>query len=337
MRGVCVAALSVCCLVAGPVVAEEGLFPSRSHAAACRSLVPASVGGPMPPSGMMSIRWLGTTNFEIAYRGQIVLFDTHYDRGPRSRPIGVLPGDIARADLILLGHAHFDHMSDIQPIAASTGAPVLGAKTATDTALSLGVPADQLIAVTGTGGERFDFGSFSVEPILAQHSTLDQNILNAFSSAITLAIGTPTAEEAAAEAQIRSRGTFAPEVITQGTIAYLLTVEDRFRLIYRNSAGPITPYEQQAMERIGGRTDVAIVAYTGQYDADRQVAATLPIVRLYHPRLMLPAHHDELVPFFLDMGIEPLLTAVRDQLPHTRTASPLYREPVCIRVRSKHR
>jgi len=335
MRRLCVAALAVCSLVGGAAFADDIL--SKSHAAACRSLVPASVGGPMPPRGVMTIRWLGTTNFEISYRGQIVLFDTHYDRGPRSRPIGVLPGDIRKADLIMLGHAHFDHLSDIQPISANTGAPVMGAKTATDTAFGLGVPETQLITVTGTGGEVFNFPGFTVEPILAQHSTLAPEILNAFTMAITVAIGAPTAEEEAAEAEIRSRGTFSPDVITKGTIAYLITLGNGFRLIYRNSAGPITAYEQEAMERIGGRTDVAIVAYIGQYDADRQIAATLPIVELYNPRLMLPAHHDELVPFFLDMGTEPLFTAIRDELPRTRTVSPLYREPVCINVRRNKR
>ena len=335
MRRLYAASLAVCGLVAGPAVANKDYILSRSNAAACHSLVPASVGGPMPPGGVMSIRWLGTTNFEIAYRGQIVLFDTHYDRGPRSRPIGVLPDDIRRADLILLGHAHFDHISDVQPIAANTGAPVMGAQTATDTALSLGVPDSQLITVAGTGGESFDFGSFTVEPILAQHSTLDPNLVNAFTGAITLAIGAPTPQEAFAEAVIRSRGTFSPDVITQGTIAYLLTLDNGFRLIYRDSAGPITPYEQQAMEHIGGRTDVAIVAYAGQYDAERQIAATLPIVALYSPRLVLPAHHDKLVPFFIDMAVEPLFMAIRDQLPGTLTASRLYREPVCINVRSR--
>lgn len=323
------------CLVGGPAVADDIL--SKSNAAACRSLVPASVGGPMPPRGLMTLRWLGTTNFEIAYRGQILLFDTYYDRGPRSRPIGVLPGDISKADLIMLGHAHFDHMSDIQPISANTGAPVMGAKTATDTAFALGVPEGQLITVTGTGGELFNFPSFTVEPILAQHSTLVTEVLNAFTFAITVAIGAPTPEEEAAEAAIRSRGTFSPDVITKGTIAYLITLDNGFRLIYRNSAGPITAYEQEAMERIGGRTDVAIVAYAGQYDAELQIAATLPIVELYNPRLMVPAHHDELVPFSVDMGTEPLFLAIRDELPRTRTVSPLYREPVCIRVRRDKR
>ena len=331
MKRLWVAGLALCSFVGGAASARDILIDS--NAAACRSLVPASVGGPMPPRGVMTIRWLGTTNFEIAYRGQVVLFDAYYDRGPRMRPIGVLPADIHRADLILLGHAHFDHISDIQPISANTGAPVMGAQTATDTALALGVAASQLITVTGTGGERFDFPGFSVEPILAQHSTLDSNVLDAFASAISVALGAPTAEELAAEEAIRARGTFSPNVITQGTIAYLITLDTGFRLIYRDSAGPITAYEQEAMARIGGRTDVAIVAYMGQYDASRQIAATLPLVELYNPRLMLPAHHDELAGFFLDIGIEPLFLAIRDQLPGTRTVSSLYREPVCINVR----
>ena len=324
-------ALAACSLAAAPAGAGDIL--SRSKAEGCRSLVPASAGGPLPPRGVMAIRWLGTTNFEIAYRGQVVLLDTYYDRGPRNRPIGVTPADIHRANLILLGHAHFDHMSDVQPIAANTGAPVMGAQTATGTALGLGVPADQLITVTGTGGEVFTFPRFTVEPILARHSTLDPAILDAFTTAIPVAIGEPTAEELAAEQVIQARWTFAPEVITQGTIAYLITLDTGFRLIYRNSAGPITTYEQDALARIGGRTDVAIVAYTGQYDADRQVSVTLPIVELYQPRLMLPAHHDEIAGLFLDIGTEPLFLAIRDALPATRTLSPLYRQPVCVDAR----
>lgn len=55
---------------------------------ACTSLVPAAIGGPMPSGSIATLRWLGTTNFELAYRGQVILLDTYYDRGPRYRPIG---------------------------------------------------------------------------------------------------------------------------------------------------------------------------------------------------------------------------------------------------------
>jgi len=61
---------------------------------ACRSLEPALTGGPMPPEGVLAIRWLGTTNFELAYNGQVVLLDAYYDRVPRNRPIGFGPKDV---------------------------------------------------------------------------------------------------------------------------------------------------------------------------------------------------------------------------------------------------
>jgi|SRR5215831_2327609 len=73
--------------------------------------------------------------------------------------------------------------------------------------------------------------------------------------------------------------------------------------------------------------------HIGQYVAKRQIAATLPIIELYHPRLYLPAHHDEIAGTFIDIGLEPLFMAIEEQLPGTSFLSPLYREPVCIDVR----
>ena len=140
-----------------------------------------------------------------------------------------------------------------------------------------------------------------------------------------------TGEEAAAEEAILKRGTFDPKVITEGTMAYLFTFDNGLRLIFRDSAGPITDAERSAMQRIG-KTDVAIVGYIGQYVAKRQIAATLPIIQLYNPRLYLPGHHDEIAGTFVDIGVEPLFMAVRDQMPDTRWVSPLYREPVCVRL-----
>ena len=313
------------CLAAAPMTFDDS-------SAACRSLTPTAIGGATPPRSVLSMRWLGTTNFEIVYRNQVILMDAYYDRGPRNRSIGFTPSQVTRANAIYLGHGHFDHMSDAVSVAAQTHAPVIGAPTATAKAMELGLPAAQAITVTGKGGEIQHYDGFTVEPILAQHSNLSPTVLGAFQAAITAAIGAPTPEQSAAEAAILARGTFDQRVITEGTIAYLFTFDNGFRLIYRNSAGPITPYETAAMARIGGSTDVAIVAYIGQYAAERQIAATLPIVKLYHPKLYLPAHHDEIAGTFLDIGTEPMFMAIRDSMPGTKAVSPLYREPVCIHI-----
>jgi L-ascorbate metabolism protein UlaG (beta-lactamase superfamily) len=330
-HGLWVAAL----LLASPAVHADKSFVVDSSAPACRSLTPALTGGPMPPNGILTIRWLGTTNFELAYGGQVILLDAYYDRGPRNRPIGFALADVRRADVIFVGHAHFDHMSDAEKVAAHTGATVVGAPTVTETVISMGLPVRQTVTVRG--GEVLKYKGFTVEAILARHSTLDPEVLTAFRNAITAAAGAPTPEEAAAEAAILNRGTFDPKVITEGTIAYLFTFDSGFRLIFRNSAGPITDAEKSAMQRIGGKTDVAIVGYIGQYVAKRQIAATLPIIELYNPGLYLPAHHDEIAGTFVDIGLEPLFMAIRDRMPGTSVMSPLYREPVCLDVRKTAR
>jgi hypothetical protein len=134
-------------------------------------------------------------------------------------------------------------MSDAVSVAAQTRAPVIGALTAIDKALSMGLPRSQAVTVRGAG-ETQRYGGFTVQAILAQHSTLSPTVLGAFQTAITAAIGAPTPEESAAEAAILARGTFDPRVITEGTIAYLFTFDNGFRLIYRNSAGPITETER---------------------------------------------------------------------------------------------
>jgi L-ascorbate metabolism protein UlaG (beta-lactamase superfamily) len=300
-----------------------------SNAPACISAVPAAIGGPMPPASILTLRWFGTTNFEFDYGGQVILLDTFYDRGPRARPIGFTVAQVKRADAILIGHAHWDHIADIAPVAKQTGAKVFGAPLTIETAIKLGVPESQTRVVKS--GDIVKFKGFTVEAILAQHSTLDGEIVKAFSDAIEKAT-TPTPQQKAAEAEVRAKGTTDPRLIKEGTLAYLFTFDSGFKLIVRNSAGPITDAERATMQRIGGKTDLAIVPYIGQYVAQRQLDVSLPIAKLYNARLYLPAHHDELLPLFPDIGIEPLMMAIRDSVPGATTYSPLYREPICLDV-----
>ena len=73
-----------------------------------------------------------------------------------------------------------------------------------------------------------------------------------------------TAAQEAEEAEIRSKGTTGPRVITEGTIAYLITLDSGFRIMFRDSAGAVTDFEKQAMARIG-RVDLAIIAFRASY------------------------------------------------------------------------
>ena len=48
----------------------------------CTASTLVSTGGAFPKdSRTLAIRWTGYTNYELAYNGQIILLDAHFDRG----------------------------------------------------------------------------------------------------------------------------------------------------------------------------------------------------------------------------------------------------------------
>jgi glyoxylase-like metal-dependent hydrolase (beta-lactamase superfamily II) len=144
---------------------------------ACDSYVPAVTGGPILPesSDIALLRWLANANYELSYRGRIFLFDTYFDRKARTRPVGFSAAQVTKADVIFLGHGHFDHMSDAVPVAKQTGAPVVGAPVTIETAIRLGLPPKQ--AITVQGGETLHFGDVTVDVALAHHSQPPPRVL----------------------------------------------------------------------------------------------------------------------------------------------------------------
>jgi L-ascorbate metabolism protein UlaG (beta-lactamase superfamily) len=313
-------------------IATGAKAETRVHAeAACTSLIPAAMGGPLPKNkDVIVLRWLGTANYELAYRGRVFLLDAYFDRGPRNRPTGIVPNEVRRTDAIFLGHAHFDHMSDAVPIAQRTMSKVYGAPITIETAYKLGLPPGQGVAVTG--GDTLRFPGVAVDAALAQHSTLQPDVLAALGKLFDLDGRPATSEELAAENEIKSRGTFAPEVITQGTIAYAFTFDTGFKMVWLDSAGPVTEGDRTLARKLGP-VDLAIIAYQGHPVAETQVPITLELVKLFKPRIYMPAHHDEIFGTFLDLGVEPLFEAIQSALPGTETVAPLRGRPICFDIR----
>ena len=308
------------------------LSPSSSLAAdtdPCDSLIPAAIGGPLLPktSETAVFRWLANANYEIDYRGQVFLFDTYYNRKARNRPLGFTAEDVKRASVIFLGHGHFDHMSDTVPVAAQTQAPVVGAPITIETAIAMGMPAQQAIRVTG--GETLHFGDVTVDIALAHHSEPAAGIQEALGNLYKVELPPDAPAEAALSAAVRARGTFAPDVLDKGTMAYALTFPNGFKVLMLDSAGPITDGDRKLAEKIGP-VDVAAIAYQAHAVAQRQVGETFPLVQLFRPKLYLPSHHDASFGSWIDLGIEPLLEKIRDEMPDTRFVAPLYRSPICV-------
>jgi L-ascorbate metabolism protein UlaG (beta-lactamase superfamily) len=300
---------------------------------ACRSFVPAAMGGPLlTDPGRIMLRWLSTSNYELVYRGQVFLLDAYFDRGPRNRPTGVVPTDVTKTDAIFIGHAHFDHMSDAAPIAQKTGARVIGAPITIETAVKLGLPEKQGTAVAG--GETLKFDGVTVDAALARHSTLSRDVLDTLGKLYDLDAGPATPQQAEAEKAILAKGTFAPDVITKGTIAYGFTFDTGFKLVWIDSAGPVT-HGVHALAQKLGPVDIAIVAYQGHPVAQTQIPVTLELVKQFRPRIFMPAHHDQIFGTFVDLGVEPLFEAIEDALPGTQTIAPLHQRPHCFDITKK--
>jgi L-ascorbate metabolism protein UlaG (beta-lactamase superfamily) len=303
---------------------------------------PAMLGGPGPTGAdELIVRWYGTSNFELNFRDRVVLLDTFYERGSRTRPVGFRPDEVTRADAILIGHPHYDHMSDAAQVALATGASVVIHPLGADTLTRGGLSADRITAVTGRdGGDVLEFPEFTLRVIHGFHSDLthpeQQANLNALVAAreVWESDRPPLSEEEQAYTKgIQQRGSWAPEVYTEGTMCLVIDV-DGYRIVYRDSGGPISAEENAFFDAEPG-CDLAIVGFVGRPLVRRQLSeATMPLIERYQPKAVVPCHHDDLYPFFIDMPTEPLKMQVHEQLPAGTTLQPVYVEPISIAMKT---
>jgi L-ascorbate metabolism protein UlaG (beta-lactamase superfamily) len=296
---------------------------------ACYARTLASTGGAMPRSPhTLAVRWIGYSNFELVHNGHILLLDAYYDRGSVYPSLGFKAADIKRADAILLGHGHFDHMSDAASVAARTGATVVGAPVTTERLATQQIDSKQVKTVTGRGGEILKLAGFTIEPILGRHGEPPANIVGPIDATLKQVTKPLTPEEAAEQNVIRQRGTSDRRVIAEGTIAYLITLDDGFRIMYRDSGGRITEWEKAAMERIG-RVDLALIAVAAPYLNTLTAEQAIEHIRTYKPDVYMPAHHDA-PNNGLWRAIEPISEAIKGENPNIVAVSKEYRTPVCF-------
>src|SRR6267154_2367519 len=208
------------------VIDADPVFSARARDPACHAAQLVSTGGPAPRDPhTLAVRWAGYSNFELAYGGKIILLDAYFDRGSNYPPLGFNARDVTRANVILIGHGHFDHMSDAASVAIRTGAAVVGAPLTAEKLLAQKVDPKQMRTVTGKGNEGLKFQNVSVEPILARHGEPPRDVTAAFNQALQRTTPRATAEQSAEQAAIRERGVGDPRVTAEGTIAYLITFD----------------------------------------------------------------------------------------------------------------
>ena len=195
-----------------PAIETDAGFASQPRDPACHTSVLASTGGALPASpSTLAIRWTGFANFELSYKGQIVLLDAYFDRGSNFPPLGFKAADITRANVILIGHGHHDHMSDAASVGIRTGATIVGAPLTTAKLLSQKVDPQKIRTVSGREQRhaRFRRVQGRADPRPPRRSAQDSW---STPSAAHCARPTPkpTEEQLAEFAAIRSRGVQDP-------------------------------------------------------------------------------------------------------------------------------
>jgi L-ascorbate metabolism protein UlaG (beta-lactamase superfamily) len=133
--------------------------------------------------GDVRLRWLGTAGFELECAGQVLLIDPYVTRASleccalgRIRPdLAAIARHIPRADAIVVGHTHFDHVLDVPEIARRSGATVFGSRSAAALCLRAGVPPDRVEVVQREASEapvEREVGPFRLRFIPSAHSRL---------------------------------------------------------------------------------------------------------------------------------------------------------------------
>jgi hypothetical protein len=342
-----------------PALIATGLLAASTQAAdfaqepACRTLQPASAGGPMPMSpDVLVLRYFSYGNYELAYRGKVLLLDAFFDtaRSPLAAPTGLKESEIMRADAILIGHTHLDHFADAPAIAKRTGAPVFIAPPGVGYLKAHGLPERQVHVVRG--GETIDQPGYTIQTALGIHMVSPQDSSKAYNEFVRKSAPL-TAEQQKqfsdwldpiSRAATSGEDPLDPDndTIYHGTIVYVLTFDGGFRMVYSDTAGVLSGGERVLADSIHAsnrKIDLAILGYLdGGFSVNRAIQNILTRVKVWQPAILLPSHfHDGDLAYPIpmpEMPTAPLLEALRDQAPGTLGISPLYRTPICINTKT---
>jgi L-ascorbate metabolism protein UlaG (beta-lactamase superfamily) len=169
--------------------AVKSAFASILLLASCGPATPAAstappASGALTPREPIALTYLGVAGWQLEAAGKIILADPYFSR-PALADQPLVPDDAAiaahapaKADLIVIGHSHHDHLLDAPTVAKRTGAQLLGSLTTSLVARASGVPDDRIITVKG--GEDFAMDGYSVRVIPSLHSAIgDKHIFGA--------------------------------------------------------------------------------------------------------------------------------------------------------------
>ena len=276
-----------------------------------------------------SLDWAGCATFRLTVDDVVVFLDAYLDRVPDAAQSGFTVDAVDRADFVLIGHSHFDHLWGAERIAPRTGATVIGSYETVRVMAAHGVPESQLLPVSG--GERIRLSDnvvVSVYPSL--HScvwtgpfqqpdvvclgdmglTLDQQKERFRHLEALIATLSPEARAHALKGRQGERG-------DGGALVYLIETPEG-SVLYQDTSG----HWSGLMCNL--RPDVAILAAAGRgnIDGDPIQGSLAEFVgrqaAFLQPKRVFLSHHDNWLPgFSLTTNTAPIRDALAERAPAT--------------------
>jgi L-ascorbate metabolism protein UlaG (beta-lactamase superfamily) len=254
------------------------LFPRWARRSDLR---PADAGG-----GGARLRWLGTAGYVMEIGEVTLLIDPFVTRPGLGKLLrGLVPDEDAirkwipaRADAVLCGHSHYDHLLDAPAIARRTGAVLAGSRSTCAFGRAAGLADDRLIEVPPEGA-RLTFGPVEVRFVRSLHGRV------AFGRVPFPGDAPPAPRLPARAWEYRMGGAYGIFIRAPGVS------------IYHNGSADLIDAE------LGGlRADTVIVGLAGRRATPRYLERLCGALA---PSLIVPTHHDAFF-FPLEQGVRLL-------------------------------
>jgi L-ascorbate metabolism protein UlaG (beta-lactamase superfamily) len=126
-------------------------------------------------SGQVEVQWLGQAAVKITSPGgKVIVIDPWLVTNPKTPPEFKKLEALGKVDLILVTHAHFDHMADAPALSAMNKAPVYAPAGLADSMTTLGVMPADMAPRFNKGGTVLPFGpngGIKITGTHAEHSS----------------------------------------------------------------------------------------------------------------------------------------------------------------------
>ena len=306
----------------------------RLAAAAVFSLFGAAAAPAIAAPPTVEMTWMSIANWYFKIGDKRIVMDGYITRVPETLFVAspVFPKDMytytrapygvdlpavakvrsamlggERLDLLLAGHAHWDHSWDTPAWSRMTGAPMIGSRSACLQASAQGVPGDACRVVSG--GERFDLGNgITMRVVRWNHSGDSTNPIQHFARELYRA---PVPDPATGGLRA---GVGEDYPNGGGNRAFLFTVdspEGRLSFFVNNSASAFDLDKDVIVDGVSYGSPLGNLAAAMKDAGLTQVDAWIAtggapvaqmVVPVIHPKAYLPNHWDGLFnPFWTGM------------------------------------